>query len=164
MDNRETREALQKAITLFRKGYERQTAGRLEEAIRCYRDSIQTFPTAEAHTFLGWSYSFQGRYEDAILECRRAIDIDPEFGNPWNDIGAYLIELGRYDEAIVYLERAARAKRYDNRCFPHFNLSRIYVVKGMLRRATTELHRALQANPEYAPARVALERLETQLH
>ena len=51
------------------------------------------YPTAEAYTFLGWTYHFQGRIEDAIAECKRAIEVDPEFGNPYNDIGAYLIEL-----------------------------------------------------------------------
>jgi tetratricopeptide (TPR) repeat protein len=63
-------------------------------------------PTAEAHTFLGWTYHFQGRLDDAIAECKRAIEIDPEFGNPYNDIGAYLIELKRFDGAIPWLERA----------------------------------------------------------
>src|SRR5438093_1411996 len=36
-------------------------AGDLDAAIETYRRSIATCPTAEAHTFLGWTYSFQGR-------------------------------------------------------------------------------------------------------
>ena len=54
--------------------------------------SLELHPTAEAHTFLGWTYHFQGKLDEAIAQCRTAIDIDPEFGNPYNDIGAYLIE------------------------------------------------------------------------
>ncbi len=34
------------------------------------------------------------RLDDAIDECKKAIAIDPEFGNPWNDTGAYLIQQG----------------------------------------------------------------------
>jgi len=62
----------------------------------------------EAHTFLGWTYHFQGRIEEAIAECKLAIGLDPEFGNPYNDIGAYLIELGRFEEAIPWLEQPRR--------------------------------------------------------
>jgi hypothetical protein len=40
-----------------------------EEAVELYRRSIETYPTAEAHTFLGWVYSFDGRYTEAIDEC-----------------------------------------------------------------------------------------------
>jgi Tfp pilus assembly protein PilF len=156
--------ALERARRLFRLAYELQMEGNVARAIEVYQASIAAHPTAEAHTFLGWTYSFQKRYEDAIEECRRAIALDPEFGNPWNDIGAYLIELDRLDEAIPYLEQATRAARYDSYCFAHFNLSRIFIAKGHLRRAAAELRRALEDNPEYLPAREALARLEAQLH
>ena len=36
-----------------------------------------------------------GQLDEAIEECHRAIRTDPDFGNPYNDIGAYLIELNR---------------------------------------------------------------------
>ncbi|MGA2847071.1 MAG: tetratricopeptide repeat protein, partial [Candidatus Acidiferrales bacterium] len=71
-----------------------------------YTKSLDIFPTAEAHTFLGWTYHFQGKVDEAIAECKRAIEVDPEFGNPYNDIGSYLIALGRHDEAIPWLEQA----------------------------------------------------------
>src|SRR5881628_1104671 len=53
---------------------------------------------------LGWTLSFQGRLEEATEECLRAIEIDPEFGNPYNDIGVYLMQRDRLDEAIPWLE------------------------------------------------------------
>ena len=80
---------------------------------------------------MGWTYHFQGRLDEAIAECKRAIEIDPEFGNPYNDIGAYLIELDRFDEAIPWLERAVEAARYEPRHFPHYNLGRAYLGKEM---------------------------------
>jgi tetratricopeptide (TPR) repeat protein len=92
------------ARELLRKAYQLQMRGELEAAIDLYKQSIALHPTAEAHTFLGWTYRFQGRLEEAIEECRRAIEVDPAFGNPYNDIGAYLIELGRAAEAIPWLE------------------------------------------------------------
>ncbi len=93
-------EPLNLAIEIFRDAYRHQMKGDLHEAAELYRQSIETYPTAEAYTFLGWTYSFMGDFDAAIAECHHAIEIDPDFGNPYNDIGAYLIEKGQIDEAI----------------------------------------------------------------
>jgi len=138
-------------------------AGRLDEAVESYRRSIAAHPTAEAHTFLGWALSFQGRHEDAIAECKIAISVDPSFGNPYNDIGAYLIELGRHDEAVAWLERAKAATRYEPRHFPYYNLARVYVKQNRLREAIAELRQAVGIEPRYAVARREIERLQRHL-
>lgn len=92
------------AIRLFQDAYQMQMQGELDVAMDLYKKSIHLHPTAEAYTFLGWAYRFQGRLDDAILECKHAIELDPTFGNPYNDIGAYLIEKGQVDDAIPWLE------------------------------------------------------------
>ena len=156
-------ENLEKAVRLFHEAYRFQMEGKLDDAVRLYRESIHSHPTAEAHTFLGWTYSFQGRYEDAIAECQKAIAVDPDFGNPYNDIGAYLIGLDRPDEAIPWLERAITARRYEAYHYPHFNLGRIYLAKGMLKKALEEFERALAIEPNYTVAREAIETVRQQL-
>jgi tetratricopeptide (TPR) repeat protein len=143
----------------FRRGYQAQMGGRLDEAVEHYRASIAVRPTAEAHTFLGWALSYLGRHEDAIAECKVAISLDPDFGNPYNDIGAYLIELGRDDEAIGWLERAKKARRYEPRHFPYFNLARIYVKRHKVHEAIRELQGAVSIEPGYTTARRELHRL-----
>jgi tetratricopeptide (TPR) repeat protein len=90
----------------FKKAYKLHLEGKIEEAVDYYRMSIDIYPTAEAHTFLGWAYSLQGKFEDAIDECHTAIELDDSYGNPYNDIGAYLIDLGRYDDSVEWFERA----------------------------------------------------------
>ena len=157
------KESLEKAVRLFHEAYRVQMEGKLDEAVRLYRESIAFRPTAEAHTFLGWTYSFQGKYEEAIAECQKAIAVDPEFGNPYNDIGAYLIGLGRLDEAIPWLERATRARRYEAYHYPHFNLGRVYLSKGMLKKALEEFQQALAIEPKYTLARQAIDAVEQQL-
>ena len=64
--------------------------------------------------------------DDAIVECKRAIELDPDFGSPYNDIGAYLIALGRNDEPIPWLEQVIVAPRCELRHDPYFNLGRAY--------------------------------------
>src|SRR5256886_477988 len=127
---------------------------------------VQTcaLPISEGHTFLGWTYHFQGRVEDAIAECKCAIEIDPEFGNPYNDIGAYLIELGRFEEAIPWLERATEARRYEPRHFPHYNLGRAYLGKEMYTHAIRCFQEALEIEPRYSLARQALASLRRMVN
>ncbi len=155
---------LQKAVELMHEAYKLQMEGALDDAIRCYQQSISLHATAEAHTFLGWTYSFQGRYDDAIAECKAAIAVDAEFGNPYNDIGSYLIKLGKLDDAIPWLEGAIRAKRYDPRHYPHCNLGQVYWAKGLLAHAAREFERALEIEPEYTFARGALSAIQKQLN
>ena len=152
------------AWQLFRKAYEQQMKGELEEAISLYRRSLAAHPTAEAHTFLGWTYSFMGRLNDAIEECHRAIERDPEFGNPYNDIGAYLIEKGELDEAIPWFQKAMQAKRYESPAFPHLNLGRVYEKKGNWTEAISSYKQALALNPDYALAKKSLGRLVSMLN
>jgi len=156
-------ERVNKAIALLREAYRRQMAGELDTAVDLYRESIAVHPTAEAHTFLGWTYSFQGRLEDAIAECKEAIAVDAEFGNPYNDIGSYLTTLGRLDEAIPWLEAATRAPRYEPRHYPHCNLGRVYWAKGQLAKAAAEFERALEIEPDYPFAQAALAAVRRQL-
>jgi len=147
------------AMALFRQAYEMQMRGELDEAVALYTKSIETYATAEGYTFRGWVYSFQGKIEEAIAECMKAIEVDPTFGNPYNDIGAYLVEQGRLDEAIPWLERALVALRYESYCFPHVNLGRVYEMKRMFARALHHYQEALEENPRHLGARQAVGRL-----
>ena len=135
-------EAHIKALELVQRAMNRQMAGEIDESIRLYRESIAVHPTADAHTYLGWAYSFQGRIDEAIAQCEIAIQLDPQFGNPYNDIGVYLMQQQKFEEAIAWLEQAKEAKRYEPRHFPYINLGRVYISKGMLQRAITEFRRA----------------------
>lgn len=123
-------EAWYQARRLFFSAYMLQLQGELDEALKQYQRSINTFPTAEAYTFLGWTYSWMGRYDDAIREAQRAIALDPGYGNPYNDIGLYLIEQGELDEAIPWLMKAMQAKRYASPHYPWLNLGHIWVCRG----------------------------------
>ncbi|HET9135736.1 MAG TPA: tetratricopeptide repeat protein [Candidatus Kapabacteria bacterium] len=149
----------EKAQEYLQRAYKLQMAGKLDEAIENYETSISILPTAEAHTFLGWAYSFLGNYDKAIDECKMAIDIDPDFGNPYNDIGAYLIQSGDTEEAIPFLELAMKAKRYATPHFPHYNLGRILERRGDWFEALGEYEEALELEPSYTLAKDAYYRL-----
>ena len=157
-------ERRKRAIRLFEEACQLQKKGELEQAADLYKKSIASYPTAEAYTFLGWTYSFMGRVDDAIEECHKAIEVDPTFGNPYNDIGAYLLQKGEVDEAIPWFERALQASRYESYCYPHMNLARAYEARRDWLRAKDEYRKALAENKEYTPAAQGLARIRGHLN
>jgi len=153
----------ERAIELIGEAMKLQMAEEFDDAIRLYRESIALYPTADAHTYLGWAYSFKGRLNEAIAQCEIAIELDPEFGNPYNDIGVYLMQQQKLDDAIPWLERAKSAKRYEPRHFPYINLGRVYLTKGMIQKALEEFGGALEINPGDSELAQLTEELQRKL-
>lgn len=147
----------QRARLQWEAGYLLHLMGDYERAVEVFRASIAAHPTAEAHTFLGWSLSYLGRLEEAIAQCKIAIGLDPDFGNPYNDIGVYLIDQGKLEEAVPWLEKAMASRRYCCYQFPHYNLGRVRLLQGRIEEATRAFERALEYDPQHIPSLLALE-------
>lgn len=152
------------ARELFQEAYEAQLAQNYEAAIELYRRSIETYPTAEAHTFLGWVYSFENHYDEAIAECLEAIRVDETFGNPYNDIGSYLLAKGDSYGCVRWFKRALLAPRYESYVFPHFNLGRVYEKRHKYLDAARHYGLAIEQQPGFAEAATALRRLQGLLN
>ena len=152
------------ALRLLEEGNQRHQHGDIEGAKEKYKESIDVHPTADAHTFLGWMYGIQGRLRLAIRHCRIAIDLDPDFGNPYNDIGVYLMQQNRLDEAEPWLRRAMQAERYEPRQFPHLNMGRIHLARKEYGKALEEFRRALRHAPDDRTAAAAFRDLVGKLN
>ncbi len=155
-----TKEEIPSVEQLNNKGYLMSLLGHHEQAIRLFQESLEIQPTAEAYTYLGWTYGHMGNYQSAIDEAEKAILVDPDFGNPYNDIGVYLMKLEREDEAIPYFNKAMNAEKYCCYQFPHYNLGMIYFQKQMVDEAREEFQKSLAIDPDYFPASEALKLLK----
>jgi adenylate cyclase len=82
------------------------------------------------------------RSDEAVAEIRQAETLDPLGPAIPNALGTVLIEAGRYDEAIVALNRALAL----NADFvpAHQSLARLYRLTGKGDRAITESRRAIE--------------------
>ena len=133
--------------------------GFFQDAIDYYRKSLKSFPTPEAYTSMGWAYAHLGDFDQAIEFCKVAISLDPDYGNPYGEIGACLIEMGEVDEAAFYLRRAILARESDEAHLAYYNLGRVWEARHNFRRAINEYKRALEIDPAFEPARQAYYRL-----
>src|SRR5215831_8228427 len=152
------------ANQLFHEAYEAQLAHDYERAIELYKRSIETYPTAEAHTFLGWVYSFQKRYDEAIAECLEAIRVDETLGNPYNDIGSYLLAKGDNYGCVRWFRRALLAPRYESYVFPHYNLGRVYEMRHRYLEAARHYGLAIEQQPSFTQAAIGLRRIQGKLN
>jgi Tfp pilus assembly protein PilF len=154
----------EEALGIWEEATGKLLTGDIDESIRLFTRSLELEPTAEAYTFRGWAYSFLGRLEDAIEECRKAIATDPTFGNPYNDIGCYLMQKGDLDEAVPWFEQAKKAARYEPRHFPYLNLGKLHAARGDFAEAVQEFEGALRENPDDPLALRFLEALKYKVN
>lgn len=155
---------IMKARKLFHAAYSAHLDGDIELAITLYQESIKWHPTAESYTFYAWALSFSRQYEQAIELCKCAIELNPNYGNPLNDMGAYLIELGRSDEAVYWLKKAIMAKDYDCKFYPYYNLGRIFEEQKQIKKAIGCFEKALEINPDFEAAEQEIARLNQYLN
>ncbi|MEP0861334.1 MAG: tetratricopeptide repeat protein [Ignavibacterium sp.] len=143
------------AAEYFEKAFRLHISGKIKEAIKAYRISVSYLPTAKTYTHLGWALSMEQKYEEAIEECKNAIELDPDYGNPYNDIGTYLIALKKYDEAVYWLQKALEIKEYSTPYIPLYHLGRVYESKGSFFTALKYYSDSLEHNADFEPAKTA---------
>ena len=153
-------DSVRRAADLFQSAYRLQTMGMYAQAAALYRRSIEVRPTAEAHTYLGWTYRHEGKLDEAIAECKKAIALDAGMGNPYNDIGAYLIDREEFRAALPWLEQALACQRYASPHYAWYNLGRAYLALSEISLARACYRQALRAEPEYDLAREAIQRVQ----
>jgi tetratricopeptide (TPR) repeat protein len=150
-------------------GEERQAQGDVEDAAAYFQMSLDLYPTAEAHVALAHALAARGRWDDAVGECEKAIRLDPELGNPYNDIGVYLDRKASEvhsreerrllsDAALRYFDRAIASPTYDCRHYPHYHRGRLLEQRGRFTEARDAYHTALQIEPGWEAALVAWRR------
>ena len=149
---------------LLCKAKEHHLNGKLDRAIAEYTSLLNRHATAELHCLLGWAYCLNGNFSDAIKQCNFAIELNPEWGNAYNDLGCYLIYEKRFDAAIPWLEKAIQLDSYIDKHLPYYNLGRVYEKKGLWLNARNSYEFSVSLSPEYDKAKTALHRIYSYLN
>jgi tetratricopeptide (TPR) repeat protein len=102
------------------------------------------------HFNLGCLLALKKRYEESILSLRRAIEIDPDYANAYNELGNVYLDLDRPAEARKAFEAGLTRDRTLAKL--HKNLARTALAEGHPDEAIRRLDTALSL---YPPADVA---------
>jgi TolB-like protein/Flp pilus assembly protein TadD len=95
-------------------GQTEQSLHAIDLAIRLSLDAVRNDDQdSHAHLTLGTALSCVGRFDEAIAELRRALDLYPHFAAAAGELGRLLAFSGRCDEAISYAAKAIRSSPND---------------------------------------------------
>jgi tetratricopeptide (TPR) repeat protein len=95
-------------------------------------------------------YAADGRVDDAIVQLRRAVALDPASADGHYELGTLLLGRRRLDEAAVSLERAVALKPEWSES--HTNLGAVWFLRGDLSAAMRSFDEALRRDPANAQA------------
>ena len=74
---------------------------------------------AKAEVEFGISVAQKGLWKEAIFRWQKAVEIDPEYAQAWNDLAIAYEQMGKFDEARKAYETAMRLEPNNN--FIHEN-------------------------------------------
>ncbi|WP_414040707.1 tetratricopeptide repeat protein [Acidithiobacillus sp. M4-SHS-6] len=137
----------------FQTGLDWHQTGHPEEAAEAFKRALDADPdSALIWTFYAWALAASGDSHGAIAACRRAIACDAEWGQAWNDLGEYLMDTGRENEALFVIRRALKSRHFDAPHLAQMNLARYYLHQGSMRRALAAAQQAELLAPGFRPA------------
>jgi TolB-like protein/Flp pilus assembly protein TadD len=126
-----------------------------EKGIREAERAVELEPNgADAHMFLGMALRFAGRAEEAIPILKKAIRLDPHAPGFYLNVlaGAYR-ETGKYEEAIVWCEKAVQ-QNAKNVLF-RVTLCSVYSLTGRMDEARAQAKEIMRLNPNFSVERFA---------
>jgi tetratricopeptide (TPR) repeat protein len=125
------------------------------EAETILRALCADFPeNAKYHYSLGVTLHKMQRYEDALAESRRAVELEPENAEYHYSLGVTLHAMQRYDEALAEIRRAVELEPENAR----YHQQKSVTLHAMQRYedALAEKRRAVELEPENAKWRDSL--------
>lgn len=110
------------------------------------------FPASDplVHYNLGNAYMQNGKYDEAIFEFKRTVQLQPNYDKAYNNLGKIYVMQERLNEAIAAFKQAVainpgNAKAYNN-------LGSAYFMKGDVESAIAAIKRSLAINANNANA------------
>jgi tetratricopeptide (TPR) repeat protein len=113
----------------YAKGVFLMTIEETPAGIACFRRVLAMQPNhVSAMLQIAFQLIKEGRYDEALPDAERAVQLEPQFFATHNALGRILLELGETDRAIASLEKAAQLA--PNSVQTWFALTRAYQKAG----------------------------------
>jgi len=127
----------------------------LQRAIELSKKSIAL--GGDAHSLLGWLYVLVRQHEKAVVECQKAVQLNPGSATARTFYGVVLNSIGRREEAIHELEKALRFDPLAS-SFSLRSLGFTYSLAGRHEEAIETCKKAVYRSPDDLLAHIFLTR------
>ena len=116
-----------------------------------WEDTVAKAPANErAHNNLGTALTDRGRFEEAIVHYRKALEIKPDHAQTLNNFGLAIAHFGRLDEAAAQYRKALKVEPEYVQAFN--NLGNAMAGCGRVEEAIAYYQKAVELKPDYADA------------
>ncbi|OQA07691.1 MAG: Cellulose synthase operon protein C precursor [Bacteroidetes bacterium ADurb.Bin397] len=116
------------------------------EQARSYKD----FKEADFYISSGLAYGLTGKFDLAIRDFTRAIEIDPSNPEAYNNKGLYFSEKGTIDSAMIFLDKAIAMKPEFHQAI--YNKGNTFAKANNFPAAIEQYNKALELKPGYTDA------------
>ena len=121
----------------------------IERAIKENRSLLSVYPDQhKAHNNLARIFERTGRYEEALVEYKKAIEGDPNLILAFNGLVHLLSRLGEVNAVIEWATQEIEID--ETQVWPYINLCLAYLAKDDVERAHAAARRAVELQPEFA--------------
>jgi tetratricopeptide (TPR) repeat protein len=146
------------ALLLFLTSLTWAQSANYRDAETCFRAVIANNPnSATARSNLGSALLNKGSVDEAIVQLKRSVEIDPDYQFGHYNLAAALLEKGEPDEAIPHLRTVLKAN--PNHPKAYYTLGNALSKKGVVDEAVASYKRALQLQPDFPDAHTNLANL-----
>jgi tetratricopeptide (TPR) repeat protein len=97
------------------------------------------------HNNLGKALYQKGQVDEAMAQCQRALEIDPNYAAAHINLGLALFQKGQLDEAVAQFQKALEINPND--AAAHYNLGNALFQKGQVDEAVAQYQKALEIDP-----------------
>ena len=136
-----------KARTFLNLGSAAERAADLDAAEVAYRTASALSAQPFSRLDLGRLYLQANRLDEALVQFREALQIDPGLGEAHNNIGKIHEMRQQYDEALKEYQLAVQAKPY--LAVPYCNIGFLYARQNRYAEALEEYEKAMVRDPDY---------------
>jgi serine/threonine protein kinase/Tfp pilus assembly protein PilF len=128
--------------------FEFRVEGRRASGIRILQEIAGKYPKEKmAPLWLGVWYYQAGQYDQAIDECLKVLQLDPENGLAHNFLGYAYLDLGIYDKSVEYFQKYLAL--YPGDANPVDSLAEAFFRMGRLDDAIAKYKEALAIQPDF---------------
>jgi len=120
--------------TYVAEGWNQICTGQFDKAIVSLSNAVKLNPSdTKAMALLGWAYSYQGLYEDALGVCLQVLQLEPNNDGVRNNLGFVCLKKGIFGEAIEHLSKVIKSgKDRTAVLYAHYYLGLVYLERQML--------------------------------
>jgi tetratricopeptide (TPR) repeat protein len=104
-----------------------------------------------AHKSMGDALALKGQRDEAIAQYRKAVEINPAYGDAHYNMGIALLNMGEVDEAIA--QYRITLEMMPDFAQAHHNLGNALCLRGQYEEAITHFKQALEIKPDFVEAR-----------